>query len=68
MLNVVNTIVPVFAAVFLPGLILLACPTATIAYVMATEMKGSPDLASAAVSTNTLASCLTFILWLSLFA
>ena len=53
---------------FLPGLILLACPTATITYVMATEMKGSPDLATAAVSTNTLASCLTFIFWLSLFA
>ncbi|MBN2033587.1 MAG: AEC family transporter [Deltaproteobacteria bacterium] len=56
------------ACQFLPGLILLACPTATIAYVMATEMNGSPDLASAAVSTNTLASCLTFILWLGLFA
>ena len=55
------------AALFLPGLILLACPTATIAYVMATEMKGSPDLASAAVSINTLASCVTFIFWLSLF-
>jgi malate permease and related proteins len=56
------------AVQFLPGLILLACPTATIAYVMATEMRGSPALATAAVSTNTLASCLTFIFWLGLFA
>lgn len=52
---------------FLPGLILLACPPATIAYVMATEMKGAPDLATAAVSMNTLGSCLTFIFWLALF-
>jgi malate permease and related proteins len=55
------------AGQFLPGLILLACPTATVAYVMAAEMKGSPELASAVVSTNTLASCLAFILWLGFF-
>jgi hypothetical protein len=52
---------------FLPGLILLACPTATITYVMASEMHGSVGLATAAVSMNTLLSALTFIFWLSLF-
>jgi hypothetical protein len=52
---------------FLPGLILLASPTATITYVMASEMQGSPDLATAAVSMNTLLSAVTFVLWLSPF-
>lgn len=52
---------------FLPGLILLASPTATVTYVMASEMQGSTELASAAVTMNTLASCLTFIFWLSFF-
>jgi hypothetical protein len=56
------------AAQFIPGLILLASPTATVTYVMASEMQGSTDLASAAVTMNTLASCLTFIFWLSFFA
>jgi predicted permease len=54
-------------AQFLPGLILLASPTATVTYVMASEMQGSTDLASAAVTMNTLASCLTFIFWLSFY-
>ncbi|MFO7987396.1 MAG: hypothetical protein R6U38_16170, partial [Desulfatiglandaceae bacterium] len=52
---------------FLPGLVLLSTPTATITYVMAGEMHGSRDLASAAVSMNTILSALTFILWLSRF-
>jgi malate permease and related proteins len=49
---------------FLPGLILLAAPTATIAFVMAGEMHGSTDLATAAISMSTLLSALTFVLWL----
>jgi len=52
---------------FLPGLILLASPTATITYVMAAEMGGSEELASAAVSFNTLLSAATFTFWLGLF-
>ena len=52
---------------FMPGLILLAAPTATVTYIMAGEMGGSTSLASAAVSANTLLSSLTFIFWLSLF-
>jgi malate permease and related proteins len=53
---------------FLPGLILLASPTATISYVMAREMGGDGDLAVATISASTLASAATFILWLKLAA
>jgi len=53
-------------AQFLPGLILLASPTATITYVMAGEMDGSTELASAAVSMNTLLSAATFVFWLGI--
>ena len=52
---------------FLPGLILLASPSATIVYIMARELDGSPDLASAAVSLTTLLSAITFTLWLGTF-
>ena len=53
---------------FLPGLILLAAPTATITYVMAGEMNGSPQLASAVISVSTLLSSFTFIFWLGQFS
>ena len=49
-----------------PGVILLACPTATITYIMAGEMKGSTSLASATISLNTLLSGFTFFFWLGL--
>lgn len=52
---------------FLPAIILLASPTATVTFVMAGEMNGSPDLATAAISFTTLVSSATFIFWLSLF-
>ena len=51
---------------FLPALILLAAPSATVTYVMAVEMKGSPEQASASVSTNTLLSSVAYIFWLGL--
>lgn len=51
---------------FLPGLILLASPAATISYVMAKEMGGDPDFAVASISASTLLSSLTFTLWLKL--
>jgi predicted permease len=51
--------------VYLPGVVLLATPTATVAYVMAGEIHGSKDLATAAISTITLLSCLTYLFWLS---
>ncbi len=49
---------------YLPGLILLACPSATVIYVIAGELGGDTDLAAAAVSGSTLASALTLALWL----
>ncbi|MFH1138162.1 MAG: AEC family transporter [Pseudomonadota bacterium] len=52
---------------FLPGLVLLGAPTATLVYVMALEMNGDPDLAAAAISVSTLGSALTYAAWLSLF-
>jgi predicted permease len=52
------------AADFLPGLILLAAPTATLTYVMATEMHGDTELAVASISVNTILSAVTFAFWL----
>jgi predicted permease len=49
---------------YLPGLILLASPTATITYVMAKEMNGDTDFAVAALSISTILSAITFSLWL----
>ncbi|NNF99007.1 MAG: AEC family transporter [Desulfobacteraceae bacterium] len=51
---------------YLPGLILLAAPTATIAYVMGREMQGDTDFAVAAISASTLLSALSISIWLSL--
>lgn len=50
---------------YLPGLILLCSPTATIAYVMAREMHGDADFAVATISASTLFSSITFMLWLA---
>ncbi len=51
---------------YLPALILLASPTATVTYVMAREMKGDADFAVAAISTSTLISSVTFTLWINI--
>jgi predicted permease len=51
---------------YLPGLILLAAPTATLTYVMAIEMGGDAELAIAAISINTLLSAMTFAVWLGI--
>jgi len=53
---------------FLPGLILLASPAATISYVMAKEMGGDPDFAAASISASTLLSSITYTIWLNLAA
>jgi len=53
---------------YLPGLILLASPTATLTYIMAKEMNGDEDFAVAAVSICTMVSAVTFSLWLHLAA
>ncbi len=52
----------------IPGLILLAAPTATITFVMAQEMGGEADLAVAAISFSTIVSAFTYALWLGLLA
>ena len=53
---------------YLPGLILLASPTATLTYVMAREMNGDSDFAVAALSCCTLLSAVTFSIWLHIAA
>ena len=55
----------VAAAAYLPGIILLASPTATVTYVMAKEMQGDSELAVATISVSTLLSAITFTLWLN---
>jgi predicted permease len=49
---------------YLPALILLASPTATLTYVMAREIGGDENLAVGTISVCTLASALTFSFWL----
>ena len=51
---------------YLPALILLASPTATLTYVMAGEMNGDTDFAVAALSTCTMLSAITFSIWLNI--
>ncbi len=53
---------------YLPGLILLASPTATLTYVMAKELKGDTDFAVAALSSCTIMSAATFSIWLHIAA
>ena len=52
--------VPTEAAV-----ILLASPSATVTYIMASEMGGKPDLAAAAVTVSTVFSIVTYTLWIA---
>jgi len=53
---------------YLPGLILLASPTATLVYVMAQETKNDTDFAVAAISMSTLLSGFTVAFWIMLAA
>ena len=46
------------------AIILLASPSATVTYVMASEMGGKPDLAAAAVTISTVLSIVTYTLWI----
>jgi predicted permease len=46
------------------AVILLASPSATVTYVMASEMGGKPDLAAAAVTISTVLSIVTYTLWI----
>ena len=47
------------------AVILLASPSATVTYVMASEMGGKPDLAAAAVTVSTVISIVTYMLWIA---
>ncbi|MCP4352521.1 MAG: AEC family transporter [Desulfobacterales bacterium] len=51
---------------YVPGLILLASPTATVTFIMAKEMGGDADFAVTAISISTILSSLTFCLWLNI--
>ena len=51
---------------YLPGLIILSSPTATLAYIMAKEIGGDADFAVAAISVCTILSSVTYSLWLSI--
>jgi predicted permease len=52
----------------LPLLVLLASPTATVTYVMATQLGGSPTLASAIVSAQTIACALSYSFVIGLYS
>jgi predicted permease len=49
---------------YLPGLILLAAPSATLTYVFAKEMHGDAELAVATISVGTVLSGITYAFWL----
>jgi predicted permease len=49
---------------YLPGLILLAAPSATLTYVFAREMHGDAELAVATISVGTILSGFTYAAWL----
>ena len=51
---------------YLPCLILLAAPTATLVYVMAQEIKNDADFAVATISMSTLLSGFTIAFWIKL--
>ncbi|MFH2059275.1 MAG: AEC family transporter [Pseudomonadota bacterium] len=51
---------------YLPALIILSSPTATLAYAMAKEVGGDPDFAVAAISISTIFSSVTYGLWLTM--
>lgn len=53
------------ASDFIPGLIILAAPSATLVFIMAEQIGGDPDLGVAAISISTLVSGLTYGIWLS---
>lgn len=49
---------------YMPALILLAAPSATLTYVFAREMHGDAELAVAAVSVGTILSGITYAAWI----
>jgi predicted permease len=60
-------LVDVPQSLMLSGVILLAAPPATVTFVMAGELGGSPELAATSVSVVTLFSAITYSLFLAAF-
>ncbi len=58
------TLLAVSPTLYLPGLILLGAPTATVTYILSSQMGGDPDFAAAAISFSTLLSSVTYVFWL----
>ncbi len=50
------------------GVILLACPTAVVSYIMAHQMKGNPGLAASIITGTTLVSIVSMTGWLLLLS
>ena len=55
----------VTATDYMPGLILLSTPTATVAYVMHKEMHGAGEFAVGAISAGMIFSIITCLIWLT---
>jgi predicted permease len=53
---------------FLPGLILLMTPVATLTYILSSELGGDPKLAANLISVSTAFSALTIPIWLGLLS
>lgn len=51
---------------YLPGLILLSAPVATVSYILSSEMNGDPALAVTIISISTALSALSIAFWLAL--
>ena len=60
------TLLGIASADYLPAMILLGTPTATVAYVLARQMNADSELAVAAISASTLFSALSLSLWLTI--
>lgn len=63
---VIFSLLPISREEYLPAMILLAAPTATLTYVLAKEVGGDPDLGGTAISFSTLLSAITYTIWLGL--
>jgi predicted permease len=50
---------------YLPGIILLAAPSATMSYIMAKEMNGDPELGAACISSSVVLCALSYTFWLA---
>lgn len=50
---------------YLPGLILLGAPSATMSFIMAREMDGDADLAAACISSSVVLCALSYALWIA---